>query len=153
MKYGPAAGVVVAYSTALPVVVILPILLVAYSTKHMLPSGPAVTPVGSPPADGTGNSVIVPVVVMRPILFPSASVNQRLPSGPAAIPNGWLAAVGIVNSRELSANIAAIGDVDGASHRRAAAARARRRGKREVNGMIAEGVAGDFGGTSVNVLA
>ncbi len=73
-----------------PPVVMRPILLVAVSVNHRLPSGPAVMPTGPLLAVGVGNSVILPLVVMRPIRFVAFSVNHRLPSGPAVMPAGKL---------------------------------------------------------------
>ncbi len=81
-----------------PPVVMRPILLVAVSVNHRLPSGPAVMPTGPLLAVGVGNSVILPLVVMRPIRFVAFSVNHRLPSGPAVMPKGPLLAVGVENS-------------------------------------------------------
>ena len=71
----------------IPAVVILPMLLPAYSVNHRLPSGPPVMLNGLLPAVGAENSVITPAVVILPILFAVCLQNHRLPSGPLVIPD------------------------------------------------------------------
>src|SRR5208282_662362 len=65
--------------------VMLPILLLPFSTNQTLPSGPAVMPLGAALRVGMANSVTVPLGVTRATLFPTSSVNHTLPSGPATI--------------------------------------------------------------------
>src|SRR3954468_4621986 len=69
------------------------------SVNQTFPSGPAVTPAGSPPAVGIVKFIIVPDMEIRRIFVSELkSVNQRLPSGPAAIAQGFGFGSGIVNS-------------------------------------------------------
>src|SRR6266536_3482400 len=65
-----------------------PILLLAISVNQTFPSGPAVIPRGSLPAEGRAYSAIVPSEEILAILLVRDSVNQRLPSGPKAMPDG-----------------------------------------------------------------
>ena len=62
-----------------------PIWLAYGSVNQILPSGPAVIPVGLLERV-TGVKVAVPVGVMRPTWSRSGTVNQRLPSGPVVMP-------------------------------------------------------------------
>src|SRR5438132_10054401 len=86
------------YSVITPYAVTLATLLVPLSVNQMLPSGPAVMPMGLLPAVGIGYSVMAPDLVILPTLFPMSSVNQTLPSRPAAMPNGKLPGVGTAYS-------------------------------------------------------
>src|SRR5438067_4337867 len=93
MPVGMLAAVGTGYSVTVPAVVTLPILFVADSVNHRLPSGPATMPFGELAAVGTAYSVTVPVGVIVPILFAPFSVNHRLPSGPAVMSQGEAPAV------------------------------------------------------------
>ena len=64
----------------------------------MLPSGPAVMPIGKLKV-GVRNSVITPSGVIRATWLRFCSVNQKLPSGPRVIEIGWLSELGIGKDR------------------------------------------------------
>src|SRR4030095_13029571 len=61
----------------------------APSLHQMLPSGPAVMPIGKLKV-GVRNSVITPSGVILATWLRFCSVNQKLPSGPRVIEIGWL---------------------------------------------------------------
>ena len=85
-----------------------PILLMANSVNHILPSGPAAMSSGPLLAVATGYSLIACVaVVIRPIKPAFCSVNQSAPSGPVVMPASPLLAVGIGNSLMVCAAVSA----------------------------------------------
>src|SRR5215469_8924658 len=76
-----------------------PMVSVALSVNHTLPSGPVVMPLGLLAGSGKGKICTAPLRLMRPSAPPLnfrvlgaslPSVNQRLPSGPVVIPAGML---------------------------------------------------------------
>src|SRR4029450_7170339 len=74
----------------------------APSLNQMLPSGPAVMPIGKLKV-GVRNSVITPSGVILATWLRFCSVNQKLPSGPRVIEIGWLSELGIGKDRCCSA--------------------------------------------------
>ena len=85
----------IGYSVIAPPGVILPILLVASSTNHILPSGPGARPRGPEPAVGIGYSAIAPVCALYlPMLLARFSENQMEPSAPTPVLYGQALAVG-----------------------------------------------------------
>src|SRR5437016_6696253 len=74
------------------------ILFAISSVNQMLPSGPAVIPIGKLKV-GVRNSVITPCGVIRATWLWFCSVNQKLPSGPRVIEIGWLSEDGIGKDR------------------------------------------------------